>query len=619
MTNNEVAKLLRNIAAAYEIKGENIFRINAYRNAAEAVSHSTVEIRDLWKQNKLSTVSGVGPAIASHLDELFKTGKVKHFADVCKNMPQAMFTLMDIPGFGPKKAYRLANEFKLSARKAIDELYKAARSGKIAILEGFGDKSQEDIIEAIERFKKGHVRESRMPLPYAYVLAEDVINYLKENKKVLEAVPLGSLRRMVSTIGDIDIAISTNDPDAVVNWFVDYPKKEEIIEKGSSGATISVQGGKNIDLRVQSPGKFGAMLQYFTGSKSHNIKLREYALKQGLSLSEYGIKPLNKTKNLKLRTNLPVGKAGNYNGKSRIYGYATEEEFYDAIGLPWIPPEIREDSGEIEASLREIQGKPDGLPHLVDYNDIKGEFHIHSNYDLEPSHDLGTSELETILENARNLGYEYVGISDHNPSISNHTEEQIITIMKRRKEYFEQIMLKTKYVRVKLFTMMEIDILPEGKLAIPEAAFNFLDAAIVSVHSVFNLNKGKMTERVIKGLRHPKVKIIGHPTGRLLGKREGYEIDWSRLFKFCHAYDKAIEINSCPDRLDLPDVLVREAIREKVKLVVNTDSHNAAQMEMIRYGVSVARRGWAQKSDIINTLPYEKVKEWLLKKECVSA
>jgi len=607
MTNQEVAELLEKIAAVYTIKEDNRFKIIAYEKAADSIRNSAVEMKDLWKDGKLSTLPGIGKSIAGYLDELFRTGRVKHFEIILRGVPASIFPLLEIPGFGPKKAYKIVSLLKLNnPEKVVDELLQAARGGKIAPIEGFGDKSQQDIIEAIERFKRGQVREKRMPLPYAYNLAVTIIDYLSKHKDTLDAVPLGSLRRMLATIGDIDIAVATNNPKETIKWFLAYPKKEKVVEEGGSGATILLDSGRQIDLRVQSPKKFGAMLQYFTGSKAHNIHLREYALKKGLSLSEYGIKVIKKVQSLKF-------KVQNYNSKLKMYEYSDEKGFYQALGLSWIPPEIREDRGEIEAAEREAQGKPPGLPKLIETKDIKGEFHIHSNYNLQPSHDLGQSSLAELLKQAETMHYEYIGISDHNPSYTNHSSSEILSILKARKSKFEQILKSIKSVRVHLFIMLEVDILPDGKLPIPDAAYDFLDAIIVSVHSSFRLPKTEMTERVISGLSHPKAKILGHPTGRLFGTRDGYELDWERIFKYCQQMNKALEINSFPERLDLSDTLVKEAIKNKVKLAINTDSHEVSQMKLIKYGVSVARRGWAEKDDIINTMPYNKVKEWLLK------
>ncbi len=599
MTNKEVTQLLRQIAAAYILKDENRFKIIAYEKAADAIENSTMEAKDLWEEGKLNDINGVGPSIASHLDELFKTGKVKHFEAIFRGLPEALFPLLEIRGFGPKKAHKLVSLLKLKNPKTVvEDLLAAAKQGKIASIPGFGQKSQQEIIEALEQSKKVKEKSNRMPLPYAHTIAEEILAYLEKNKDTEKALTLGSLRRMVATIGDIDIAVATKNPAGVVAWFIKYPRTKKVIEKGPTGASILLSNNQQVDLRVQDPISFGAMLQYFTGSKNHNIKLRELALKKGLSLSEYGIKPINKTKNFKLRTK-------NFNLKKKIYEYPTEEEFYYALGLPLIPPEIREDRDEIEAALKKM------LPNLLKTSDIKGDLHIHSDYNLEPSHDLGASSLSDLLKQAQELNYEYIGISDHNPSHTNHSQEQIINILKLRKSKFEQIMQSTKSVRVHLFIMMETDILPDGQLPIPEEGFNYLDATIVSIHSSFNMDKEKMTERILKGLSQPKARILAHPTGRLLGTREGYEVDWNRLFKYCKEKNKAVEINAYPNRLDLPDLLVREAIKQGVKLVINTDSHEASQMQLMQYGVSVARRGWAEKSDILNALPYNKFKDWL--------
>ena len=333
---------------------------------------------------------------------------------------------------------------------------------------------------------------------------------------------------------------------------------------------------------MQNEKGFGALLQHFTGSKNHNIALREFALKKGLSLSEYGIKK---------------------NGK--LLEYKTEEEFYRAVGLLWIPQELREDTGEIEASLK------NELPDLVRLEDIKGDQQIHSDFPIEPSHDLGSSPMEDIVKKGESLGYEYVGFSEHNPSIGNHTEQQMISILKKRKEKIEKLQLSTK---MRIISLLEVDILSDGNLAISNQAMELLDGVIASVHTVFNQPRDKMTERIIKALENPYVRFLGHPTGRLLNEREGYEADWDKIFKVCKKYDKALEINAYPNRLDLPDTLVRSAIKAGVKLIINTDSHDVSQMDLIKYGVYVARRGWATKDDIINTLGYNDLIRWVHKR-----
>lgn len=596
MTNPEIVKLLRSVAAALTIKGENRFRIIAYEKAADSIEHLTSEVKDIWEEGKLESISGVGAAISSSLDELFKTGNVKHFEAIFSGISPAFFEFLLIPGVGPKKAYQLTKELRLNDPKiAISRLEKAAKTGKIATLPGWGEKSQTEILSAIETYRKGQIKENRMVLPYADSLAQEIVDYLKKVPGVIRVDKLGSLRRKVATIGDIDLAVATDEPQAVLEAFIHYPKVRKIIDQGPKGATVFLSVGKQVDLRVQTPKAYGAMLQYFTGGKNHNIRLREYALKHGFSLNEYGIK------NVKT-------------GKTKQYG--SEEDFYQALKMDWIPPEIREDAGEIEVSLQHK------LPALVKMEDIKGDLHIHSNYDLKPSHDLGASNLEELLDTAVELGYEYIGISDHNPSVTNQTERQIIDIMKRRRERFEYIYNswsqrvkkpfdKTQDKRVQICIMLEVDIDPKGKLALPESAFEYVDGIIISVHSSFNLSKEQMTERILSAFSHPKAKILGHPTGRLFGQREGYEVDWTQLFAFCKEYDKALEINSWPERLDLPDLLVRDAVRQGVKLVINTDSHAAVHLNGIQYGVDVARRGWAEKKDVLNTMGYNDFSKWL--------
>lgn len=595
MTNQDVALLLKAVSAALEVKEENRFRITAYDRAATAVEHATSEVKDLWDDDKLTSLSGVGSNIAQHLDELFRTGKVKHFEAIFKGLSPVMFELLNVPGIGAKTAYRFCRELGLKkANRGINDLAKAAQAGRIALLQGFGEKSQTEILEALKEFKKGQAKKKRITLPYADVIANQLITYLKKSSATLRADPLGSLRRMVATVGDVDIAVATRKPKEIITWFVKYPKQKKVIEKGPSGVSILLKSGHQVDLRVQKPEAYGAMLQYFTGSKHHNIHLRELALKKGFSLSEHGIK-------MRARS-----------GKRKMREFTTEEKFYQVLSLPWIPPELREDAGEIEAAQ---VGK---LPKLIETRAIKGDLHIHSDFPIEPSHDEGESSMKTMVKKAAELGYEYLAFSEHNPSLSGHTSQEIIDLLKRKKEAVEQLnyshsksIHKSGKGMVHLLNGLEIDIRPNGSLAIPEKALGLLDFAIASVHASFKMPRKSMTERILKGLGHPRVKILGHPTGRKLGQREGYELDWEKVFAFCKKHKKYLEINAWPDRLDLPDTLVREAVKSGVKMVINTDSHAVAQMELMCYGVAVARRGWAERQDIINTLGYNRVKQIL--------
>lgn len=574
----EIAELLRAVAAAFQLKEKpspnDRFRIIAYQRAADSVEHATSEIKDLWEEGKLGEVAGIGTAIAGHLDELFKTGKVRHFESVTRGLPPAMFELLKVPGIGAKTAYKLTKELGITkAHGALEKLRKAAERGHIRKLEGFGEQSEKEISDATQEASE---RTRRLLLPYAAAVAEDVIRWLSKNSDIKQAFPLGSLRRQASTVGDIDIAVASNKPKEAIGHFTKYPKKTKILEAGEATASLLLPGGVQVDLMVQPPDAFGALLQHFTGSKHHNVGLRTLALKKGLSLSEYGIKR-----------------------RGRLTKYATEEEFYRALGMDWIPPELREDRGEINAALHHE------LPNLVELKDIKGDFHMHTDVLTEVSHDTGRGSLQEYVKEAEKLGYEYIGISEHNPK-SDLAENKVIEMLKRKKEAVER---ESRENRVRVFNGLEIDIKLGGQLALPEKAFELLDYVIASIHSSFKGSKEKQTKRVLAALAHPKVKILGHPTARKLNEREGVDFDWDRIFEFCKKHDKWLEINSWPERLDLPDILAHEAVKQGVKLIINTDSHEVSHMAGMRYGVSVARRGWAQKGDIINTLSYNRLKE----------
>ena len=586
MNNQEVARLFRDIAAAYSIKNPKkfYFQMLAYQKASETIAATTTELKDLYKEDKLDTLPGIGVTIKSRLEELFKKGHVAYFDSVLKDIPKAVFTLINIPSIGPKKAYKLTTYFSLNDPKTVvDQLINKAKNGEIAKIPTFGEKSEQDILRSLLEYKAGKTKIARMVLPYAGEIAEKILAYLRQSPAVSKAVPLGSVRRMTPTVGDIDIAVATNKPQEVIEHFVAYPYKERIIEKGPSTASFLTSGGKQIDLMVQPADGFGALLAHFTGSKNHNVHLREYALKKGFSLSERGIKDLKKDKKLKK--------------------YDTEENFYAALGISWIPPEIRENQGEIELA---IQHK---LPKLIELSDIKGDLHTHSSFPIEPSHDLGVTSPEEMAKYAKTLNYEYIGFSEHNPSISKHNQSQIYSLIARRNEYIEQIKSSIKGVRI--IKLLEIDILSSGRLAVDDRSLDLLDGAIVSIHSSFATNKKEMTKRILAGFSHPKAKIFAHPTGRLLNERTGYDLDFDQVFDFCKKNNKALEINSLPLRLDLPDILIKKAVEHGVKLVIDTDSHALNQMNLMKYGVAMARRGWATKNDIINTLTYNEFTKWL--------
>lgn len=582
-TNPEIAELLRAVGAAYQLKdpARNKFKIIAYQRAADAVEHATSELKDLWDDGKLKDVPGIGPSIAQHLDELFRAGESKHFDEVMKGLPPGMFDLMKVSGIGAKRAFRFAKELGVSSLK---DLEKAAKTGKIAKLEGFGEQSEKDIAKSLAETKERVVRNL---LPHAAIIANDVMEWMIKDKNVKKIDPLGSLRRQAATIGDIDLSVATTEPQEVLEHFTKYPKASRVIEKGTISSSIIVPGGIQVDLMVQPPEAYGSLLQHFTGSKHHNVALREFALKKGLSLSEKGIKDLKTGKVMK---------------------FSDEHEFYKYLGLSYIPPEMREDTGEIDAA------KENKIPRLVEIKDIKADLQIHSSYDVETSHDVGDMTMEEIMRAADEHGYEYVAFTEHNPSQAKHSDKQVVEILKRKREKVDKINFaiqngkinysigNMKFKRLqKVFNSLEIDILPNGKLPVPEAGLLTLDFALVSIHSSFRLDRSIQTKRVLTALENPKVQIFAHPTGRKLNEREGADLNWPEIFEFALKRGKWIEINADPNRLDLPDSLVREGVKRGIKFSLGTDTHHKDGLNNMGFGVSVARRGWCEARDIVNT------------------
>lgn len=581
-TNAKIAKLLRDVAAAYTIKGiGNIFQIRAYENAADSIEHSTAEIRDLWEEGRLSEVPALGEKIRSYLEELFTKSKVAHFEDIKKGIPEITFDLLDIPGVGPKTAYKLAN----LGVKNIPDLKIQIKTGSL-VKKGFSGKLAQNIMDGLRQVSN---REGRMLLPYAFTQAERILKYLKECKDVIDAYALGSLRRMVATVGDLDFSASSDNPGGVIEHFCKMPGVARILDQGESKATIILQSGIQVDILVGRKESYGALLQHFTGSKSHNIKIRTLANQKNLSLSEDGVRKVNRLQG--------TGDSG------KTIQTETEDEFYKQLGMQTPLPELREDTGEIEAALKHK------LPNLVELKDIKGDLHLHSNYPIQnPSHGPGADSIEDIIKKAQDLKYELVGISDHPPGFSTSSKQETIDWVQKRTKFIQQLKSKTKSVRV--LNGLEIDILGNGDLSVPEEALETLDFCIAGIHSGHRGSKEIITKRLLAALNSPHVDIISHPTNRLLNERESSEADWPEIFKAAAKNRKLLEINGFPDRLDLRDDLVREALKYGVKFIINTDAHKVEQMDNMRFGVSVARRGWATKKDIVNSWDWTKFSDW---------
>ncbi len=589
-TNKEITHLLRSIAAAYLIKKDNRFKIIAYQNTADIVENLTREIYHIWEEGNLDKIPGLGKYIRGYLEEYFKTGKSKQFKNLFKGIPEAVFELMKVPSIGPKKAYALSKKFKIKTKKeAVEKLLKIARQGKISSLPNFGEKSQDLIIKSLDLFNKRSTETERMTMPYALNLADDICKYLQKNKLVLKAEVLGSLRRKTETVGDIDIAVECKNKNKkeIIEYFLKYSHRISTEASGENKASIIISPGIRVDIRLQEHETFGTLLQYFTGSKRHNIKLRELAQRKYLSISEFSIKE-------KLSNN-----------KTKIHAFNNEKALYNFLGLQYIPPELREGTNEIELA------KTNKLPELIKLTDIKGDFHVHSNYDLKVSHDLGLNSYEELFIKAKSLNYSYIGFSDHNTRFSNSQDSEIINLLKKRNQFLQKSLQKYKKFNIPYFFGLEVDILTNGQLALPKKAVEHLDYIIAAVHSSFNMDTETMTKRVISALSQNKVKILAHPTGRLLNKRDGYHLNWSKIFEVCKQKNIALEINSWPERLDLTDSIIKDAVSNEIKLIINTDSHSVSHMDNMKYGVSIARRGWAKKSDIINTYNTKDLINWI--------
>lgn len=581
LTNKEIAALFQQVASVYELQGKDLFHIRAYQHAASGIEQATISLKELWKEGKLDQVPGIGEKFTRYLDELFRTGTIRHFASVLKTEPEGMYPLLDVPGVGPKTARKIAMSLHLTkAKTAVKTFVNALRLGKIRNIPGFSEKKEEQLLRDLSREEK---HSDRMLIHIAERIAEDVLQYLRRSPDVLECEALGSVRRHTSTVGDVDIAVSTRNPTNVLVHLKSFPHLKKMISSGEKMAMFVHESGEQVDVRLQEPKAWGSLLQHYTGSKFHNIKLRTLALEKNMSLSEYGIKK----------------------GKQLIV-FPDEVSFYTYLGLPYIQPELREDMGEIEAAQKHT------LPSLIEQKDIRGDLHIHTNLSYPSSHDLGMSSIADILTKAQQLGYDYIGLSDHHPKQSGMTESERIEVVKKHMRSIDQHVTsfaKTSKKKVPhVFKGLEVDIHPDGTLAVSDELFELLDYAIVSIHSQFNLTSKQQTERIIRGLSHSKANILGHPTGRDLQVRPEMDCDWKEIFVFCAKHHKIIEVNASPQRLDLPDVLIKQAVDAGVMCVINTDAHHADHMDFMKYGVWTARRGWAEKKDIVSSRTVNEVR-----------
>lgn len=584
-TNKFVAQLLRNIATAHMLKGANRFRIIAYEKAADRIENLSQELFDIWKKGELYSVEGIGSGIGSSLEEYFKTGTSKHFDEVLKGVPETVFFLQKVPGIGPKTAFRLVQKFKLENIQTVaDDVVDLAKNGEIAKLEGFGKKSEQDIIQSLQVYRNHDNQTERLLLGKADKIFQQIKTYLETHTNTEEIIALGSLRRGEITIGDVDIAVKAKEEHAqnIIDTFISYPAVRSVEGAGDKKASILVTNNVRVDLRVQTSESWGSMLQYFTGNKAHNIKLREYAQKKGFSLNEYGLLEKDKTE------------------KERKV-FQNEKDIYAFLGLQYIPPELRDGTNEIELAEKRA------IPKLMELNDITGDLHTHSSYQMKTSHDYGTHTYSELVKGAKSMNYEYIGFSDHNPKSTLNSKE-IVAILKKRKQYIDN---NLSTAGLAYFIGLEVDILASGELPLPQEAFAHLDYVIISIHSSFRMEKDLMTDRILSAMRYPKVKFFGHPTGRLIQKRESLQADWDAIFQYAKQKQIALEINANPHRLDLPYRLVRKANDIGCFFSINTDAHDLKHLTFMKYGVQVARKGLLPQDRVVNAWNKSKITSWI--------
>ncbi|MCA9397704.1 DNA polymerase/3'-5' exonuclease PolX [candidate division WWE3 bacterium] len=584
-SNSEISEILKKVALALEIKGEQFFRIRAYKDAAQNSDHFSGSIYGYWQEGKLEEVPGIGTSIAQHLAEYFDKGKSKHFDSLMKDIPDVVFELDNVPGIGAKTAMKLVEELNISS---FNDVLDAAKLGKIAVVEGLGKKSQEKIKYSVEGYLAKQEKDERMLLYKADIIIESFLAAIPKNTVITKIIPVGSVRRRVPTVGDFDFAIETDNPTEVEKLFENHPDIVSISSKGEFKITLNHREGYRIDILMETASSFPSLLQHFTGSKAHNVLLRKKANNMGYSLSEHGIKLLSSE-----------GKEGS----DQIVLVGSEEELYELLKLQYIPPELREGTDEIELAEK---GQ---IPGIISLSDVRGDLHVHSNFDVEPSHDLGENTVEDIAHKAHARGYSYIGIADHNPAIGTHTEDEVLAIIKKRKDHIEHINTIIDYIEV--INCMEVDILADKSIAVSGSSLEHLTFVIAGIHSGHNQKKEQIMERLKMAIIHPHVHMISHPTGRLINERESYEADWDEIFELCQKHHTILEINSAPQRLDLPDFLVKQAKEHNVKFCIDTDSHAVETLTFMRYGVDVARRGWCTLEDIVNTWSWEKIVDYL--------
>jgi DNA polymerase (family 10) len=571
MDNKAIAGVLYETADLLEIDGQDSFRVRSYRNAAQAIEAMSQQVSDLIEEpKKLLEVPGIGKGMLANMQQLFRDGSIEVHSELLKKYRPSMLELLKVQGLGPKTIALIWSAYQVCD---VEGVLKLAREGKIRELPRMGEKHEQKLIKALEDYQRIG---GRFLLDAAEQLADKLVEHLSQLPGVEKVTPAGSLRRGRDTVGDLDILVTgkgcaeTESRQKIVDHLLHFPGLMEVIAQGENKISFRQRNGIQVDVRLLPPESFGAAMQYFTGSKAHNVALRQRALKMGFTLSEYSLANLEDEK--------PVA------GK-------TEEEIYAKLKLDFIPPELRENLGEIDAAANH------SLPKLLELGDIRGDVHMHT---VETD---GRNTIEEMAEAARERGYEYMAITDHSKNLAfanGLTDERALAHIAK----IRAVGKKMKGIRI--FAGIEVDILTDGTLDLSDSVLEQMDIVIASVHSQFSQDRDTMTARLLKAVENPNVSMIGHPTGRLLLRRDAYQFDLDAVLRAAAKNKVAMELNSYPDRLDLSDVHLRMAKQHGVKIVINTDSHHTSHMEKIRYGITQARRAWLTKEDVLNTLPAQK-------------
>jgi DNA polymerase (family 10) len=577
MDNRHIADVFQEMGDILEIQGANRFRVLAYQKAARAINGLAQELKDIYAEDpkKLEAIPGIGKDLAAKIIELLRNGKCQAHEQMLKTFDRGLLELLRVRGIGPKKVMLFYSELGIDS---ITKLKEAALSGQLKNLPKMGAKSEAEIIKALSEYDR---HQERMLLSDALDLANSLITYLKKCPGVKNVHYAGSLRRMKDTIGDIDLLVSVKNPkkDAprIMEHFIRYPQAKSAIAHGETKSAILLQNGVQSDLRVLSERIYGAALHYFTGSKAHNVRIREMAKKKGLKISEYGV-----FKTGLLREKLIAGE--------------TEQEVFKSVGLPYLEPEMREDRGEIEAALN------NKLPKLILFENLKGDLHVHSRWSD------GAGEIEEIARSYREAGFEYIALTDHSQSATiahGLTPERFRMQWDEIDEINSDLAMEAKHGAppFRILKGVECDILPNGKMDLPDAILKKMEVVVASVHSGFNMSNKEMTERVMNAFDNPYVAIFGHPSGRIINQREPYQLDMEKIIDAAVRRGIALEINGQPSRLDLQDVYCKMAKERGAVFTVDSDSHSVTQKDFLRFGIAVARRGWLEKKNVLNTLP----------------